>query len=215
MSNHDHHDASMLRVYDSRAPWFPDAADPSLHEAGLLDSLRRDFAGKDLLEIACGGGHFAGILGDVVSTYTGTDASPQRIEFARLHAAALPNARFHIASAYDLQSVSGVFNAALAVAWFSHVPTARHTEFLKGLHNRLAPGSVVYLIDEAANHPRAFQKDDGTDHYKRVTLADGSIHDIVDNAFSPEDYTRIVRSVFTDPQPGHSSTWTWARFVTP
>ena len=212
MRDYGQHDDSMFRVYDGRDPWFPDLNDGAFLEAGLLKQIRDDFRGRSVLEVACGGGYWANFLQDVALAYTGIDASPRRIAFAR-ERVKWSMAAFHVASAYDLQQVPGKFDAGLAVAWFSHVPTERRDAFLSGLHKRLGAGAVVYLIDEAANDPNAFQKPGGLDHYKRVKSSDGTFDDIVDNAFSEDDYRRLFSGGVGDLQIGRSQTWTWVRYV--
>jgi hypothetical protein len=48
--------------------------------------------------------------------------------------------------AYRLASIAGAFTGGLAMHWWSHVPRARHDEFLAGRHARLGPGAVAFLI---------------------------------------------------------------------
>jgi len=202
----------MISAYDERAPHCPDELEPHSYE--LLKKQREVFAGRDVLEVACGGGSTLRFLSPEISSGTGIDTSPNRIAFCIEKHKGISNITFVVGNAYKLENVPGHFNAAHAGAWFSHVPSSRYDEFLDSLHTRVGPDVPVFLADEAENHENAYQKNDGPDFYKRGRLKDGAEFEIVDNTFSKDDYERIFSSKVNIQEVHIGEVWTWIYYRT-
>ena len=186
----DRHDCDMFLAYDEKSPWYPEESDElEVDQIRIVEDMQADFSGRSVLEIACGGGHWAHRFSSTTQRVVGVDISDRRVAFAKEKGALLPNVDFIQGSAYALDDVPGEFTAAYAVAWFSHVPTSRHEEFLTGLHHRIGgSGGIVYLIDESENDETAFRIDGEPDLYKQGKLASGDTFTIVDNCYNAEYY---------------------------
>ena len=115
-----------------------------------LDELRAVIPamlhGTRLLELACGTGYWTGRVAPVAARVVATDLAEEPMRIARSKPG-LGNVEFVIADAYALPESLGIFDAALAVFWWSHVPRERIEEFLASLHARLERGARVVLMD--------------------------------------------------------------------
>ena len=91
---------------------------------------------------------------------------------------------FRVGDAYALPRRVPGFDAAFAGFWFSHVPKARQSEFLRGLNASLAPGARVVLLDnrrvEGSSSP-VTERDAEGNTYQTRTLGDGSTHRVLKN----------------------------------
>ena len=156
------------------------------------------FAGRRTIEIACGTGYWTRFIAAEVSEVVGIDAAPETLAIARRRA---PSARCFVADAYDLPAELGMFEAAFAGFWFSHVPRRRWREFLDGLQGRLLPGATVVFLDnryvEGSSTPIADIDGDG-DSYQIRRLQDGSTHRVLKNFPTAEELTRVVEALGAD-----------------
>ena len=146
------------------------------------------FAGKDVLEIACGTGYWTKAVALTARSVLATDVNSETIEVARQRVAGRANVRFQVANAYTLEGVAGPFTGAYGQYWWSHIPMARIREFLAALHARLVPGSRVMFLDALEYHyrrPRRF--DENGDLLEERLLRDGTSFEIVKNFPSAED----------------------------
>lgn len=92
--------------------------------AGPMDVVRQAFpslAGRHVLDIGCGEGHFAAALAKVGATVTGIDPNTDAIASARR---AVPDARFEGVSADRLPFPNGSFDLAVVLNALHHVPAA-------------------------------------------------------------------------------------------
>ena len=142
------------------------------------------FKGAHVLEVACGTGYWTRFLAPVAARVLAIDAAPETLAVARTRLAPATTVDFAIADAYALPVAAAHFDAAFAGCWFSHVPSARRLEFLRGLHAVLRPGARVVLFDnryvERSSTPLAGRDADGNTFQLRV-LEDGSTHRVLKN----------------------------------
>src|SRR5207249_11103602 len=89
-----------------------------------------------------------------------------------------------LADAFALDASLGRFDGALAVFWWSHIPSRRVTDFLSSLHARLEPGARVVLMDnlyiDGSSTPIA-ERDAEGNTYQLRRLADGSENRVLKN----------------------------------
>lgn len=146
--------------------------------------------GHDVLEVACGTGWWTRIVAQTARSIVATDVNPEVIEIAKSKAASFRNVRFQLADAYTLEGVEGIFTAAFAQFWWSHIPHRRLNTFLTVLHGKLAPGSQVLFMDSLPwEHDGGRRIDEEGDLIEERTLRDGRRFEIVKN-FPRQDEVR-------------------------
>jgi len=94
------------------------------------------FAGREVLEIACGTGWWTPYGARDARSWLATDLNPETLALAR--AKALPDSvGFATVDAYTLAGLGPQqFDAAFAGCWWSHVPLAHLPQWLALLHSR-------------------------------------------------------------------------------
>lgn len=179
-------DPRMVSYYAARAPEYDRIYQKPERQADIADLRERlpaVFAGKRVLEIACGTGFWTQFIAPTTRAMVALDAAPQTMAIAAQRVAA-DKVRFVTGDAYMLPTDLGRFDAAFAGFWFSHVPQARQREFLQGLGAVLQPGALVVLLDNryvpGSSTPIA-QTDANGDSYQLRPLDDGSEHRVLKN----------------------------------
>ena len=135
------------------------------------------------MEIACGTGYWTQFIAPSAARIVAVDSAPETLRIAKERVLE-GMVQFIVGDAYTLPVQIGVFSAAFAGFWFSHVPKARRLDFLLGLGKLLKPGSKVVLIDyryvEDSSSPVTEQDSEGNT-YQTCALNDGSAHRILKN----------------------------------
>jgi SAM-dependent methyltransferase len=207
----------MLReYYDRRAPEYDDKYmrdEPArqAEQSEIAATLRDLFAGKRVLEIACGTGFWTEVAARVAAHVVATDVSLPMLELARTKGIPMDRVEFRVEDAYDLASVPGTFDAGLANFWLSHVRRVDLARFLSGFHRRLGAGAVVFMCDDVyiPGVGGVLVQDDGDeDTYKRRWLADGSEYTIVKNYYDAAAL-RSLLSPYADGLSVHVGTCHW------
>ena len=143
------------------------------------------FAGRRVLEVACGTGWWTPHAARDATSWLATDLNPETMALAR--AKALPaGVRFATVDAYrlDAPEAKGPFTAAFAGCWWSHVPLQRLPGWLALLHARLAPGARVVFLDNSyvqTSSTPISRTDAAGNTYQQRTLDDGSEHEVLKN----------------------------------
>jgi demethylmenaquinone methyltransferase/2-methoxy-6-polyprenyl-1,4-benzoquinol methylase len=192
-------DETTLRsYYAARAPEYdriydkPERQADLRHLRGWLPSL---FAGRRVLEVACGTGYWTQFIAATASTIVAVDAAPETLAIARQRKP-MRNVEFVVGDAYDLRPELGAFDAAFAGFWLSHVPRRRQREFFEGLGRALTAGATVALLDnryvEGSSQPIVEHDEDGNSYQAR-RLQDGSMHKVLKNFPSEEDLLALVQ----------------------
>jgi SAM-dependent methyltransferase len=182
---------ALIDYYDARAPHYDEAPagpTPSWVDE-IVAAMRSALAGRHVLEVACGTGLWTRRLAAAAATVTAVDAAPAMLALARRAVADHPNVTVRPADAYRLDALDTTFDGGLAMQWWSHVPYARHAEFLTGWHARLAPGAAVFVADNQLTppwHERLLRPAGEPDSYEPRELPDGSRHRIVKNYFTAD-----------------------------
>jgi SAM-dependent methyltransferase len=141
------------------------------------------FEGRNVLEIACGTGHWTPWIARTAKHVVALDAAAETLQIA---ATRVPSAhvRLVVGDAYALPDTLETCNGAFAGFWWSHVPKARQHAFLRGLHARLDAASPVVLLDnlyvEGSSTPISDRDAEGNTFQTR-TLRDGSEHQVLKN----------------------------------
>jgi len=142
------------------------------------------FEGERVLEIACGTGYWTPLIAARAESVVALDYNEETLAIARTKAYPKANVRFVRADAYELPEWPEKFSAAYAGFWWSHVPLGRLDRFLRGLHQRLAPGAVVAFMDNryvGGSSTPLSRRDAEGNTYQTRRLADGSSHEVLKN----------------------------------
>jgi len=146
------------------------------------------FAGKRVLEVACGTGYWTRRISEAAIAVTGCDLAPEVLELARLRQPTERRGTFVVGDAFRLQAVPGDFDAGFVGFWWSHIMIADMSRFLTGLHRRLGGDARVFIVDnryvEGSSHRISRVGGDGNT-YQRRSLADGSQYEVLKNFPSP------------------------------
>ncbi|HET8745814.1 MAG TPA: methyltransferase domain-containing protein [Ramlibacter sp.] len=169
------------------------------------------FAGRSVLEIACGTGYWTRFIAPVATRVLAIDAAPETLQIAR---GRVPGGEVEFAAgdAYALAPQAQGFEAAFAGFWFSHVPKSRIPAFLAGLHAALVPGARVVFLDnlyvEGSSTPVSERDAEGNTYQVR-TLQDGSTHRVLKN-FPDEAELRAGTQGFARELRYHAWEYYWA-----
>ena len=149
------------------------------------------FAGRHVLEVACGTGWWTPHGARDCASWRATDLNEETLQIARRKAMPGGKVRFQVADAYTLAELGNAqFDAAFAGCWWSHVPLSRLRAWLDTLHSHLAPGAQVVMLDnsfvQTSNLPISRRDAEGNTYQIR-TLDDGSTYEVVKNFPTAEE----------------------------
>ena len=199
-------EASMAAYYVQRAAYYERVYFKPERQADLRAmeaALAAPFAGRDVLEVACGTGWWTPHGARDAAAWLATDLNPETMAVAR--SKALPACvQFETVDAYSFAQIAGrTFDAAFAGCWWSHVPLARLPGWLAALHARLRPGARVVFLDnsfvQTSSTPLTRTDADGNTYQNR-TLDDGSVHEVLKNFPTPEQAFAMLGPRARDPQ---------------
>ncbi len=189
--------ADMAAYYRQRAAYYERVYHKPERQTDLRAMeawLPTQFAGRHVLEVACGTGWWTPHGARDATHWLATDLNAETLAVAR--AKPLPACvRFAEVDAYsfaqiDGQALSGPFDAAFAGCWWSHVPLQRLEAWLDSLHQRLEPGARVVMLDNSfvqTSSTPISRHDDQGNSYQLRTLDDGSQHEVLKNFPTPDE----------------------------
>ena len=178
---------SMRAYYAQRARMYERVYHKPERQADLRAmeaALAAPFAGRRVLEVACGTGWWTPHGARDAQRWLATDVNPETMAIAQ--AKPMPTCvRFAVVDAYTFAEVEGQrFDGAFAGFWWSHVPLARLPGWLALLHARLEPGARVVLLDNrlvAGSSTPISRRDAEGNTYQQRSLDDGSVHEVLKN----------------------------------
>jgi SAM-dependent methyltransferase len=151
-----------------------------------------------VLEIACGTGYWTQWIAKRARHVHATDINDSVLELAREKPIAGGRASFLKADALTLEGAPDGCDAAFAGFWWSHVKKSDTARFAKSLAARLAPGSVVAILDntyaEGSSTPISRRDTDGNTYQMR-RLANGEEYEVLKNFPSSLELAEAVRPV--------------------
>jgi SAM-dependent methyltransferase len=138
----------------------------------------------DVLELACGSGHWTRLLAARARSVTAIDAAPEMLAAARQRAKDLP-VEFLQADVFAWQPPRR-YDTVFFAFWLTHVPPSRFADFWSMVGRALAPGGRVCFVDDS-DRERAgerFVAEQPTPAVWR-RLGDGSEHRVVKVYYRP------------------------------
>jgi ubiquinone/menaquinone biosynthesis C-methylase UbiE len=142
------------------------------------------FAGRSVIEVACGTGYWTQHIARTASRILATDLTEETLQVARAKNLPQAQVRYQVSDAYDLPASQGPFDGAFAGFWWSHLRRAQRKEFLASLWRCMAPGATVVLLDnlyvEGSSTPIA-RRDAAGDTWQVRKLGDGTTHEVLKN----------------------------------
>jgi SAM-dependent methyltransferase len=140
----------------------------------------------DVLELACGTGHWTPLLAARARSVTAVDNAPEMLALARLRVGDLP-IEFIQANLFDWQP-PGRYDTVFFGFWLTHVPPARFADFWSMVGTALAQGGQACFVDSSTRE-RADERvlsDQSTPSVWR-RLRDGSDYRVVKVFYSPSE----------------------------
>ena len=154
------------------------------------------FAGRDVLEIACGTGYWTRFIARSARSVVAVDCNPQALGIAKAKDYGGRPVLFLESDAYSLSNVEGLFSGAFLGFWWSHIPKSKLGRFIKTLHSRLADDARVAMFDnryvEGNSTPISRTDADGNTYQIRQ-LKDGSSHEVLKNFPGEKDLRQQLR----------------------
>jgi SAM-dependent methyltransferase len=103
-------------------------------------------AGKEVVDIGCGGGALVRALTAHGACVTGIEISPEQLERAQRHPEA-GRAHYLIGRAERLPLAAATVDVAIFMRALHHVPVERHPAALSECHRVLRPGGLLYVAE--------------------------------------------------------------------
>jgi ubiquinone/menaquinone biosynthesis C-methylase UbiE len=191
----------MERYYSRRAAEYERIYDKPerQHELEWLrQRIPRLFAGRTVLEVACGTGYWTQFIAREARHVHACDINEAVLDIAREKPIAQGHATFTRADAITLEGVPDGCDAAFAGFWWSHVKKRDLAKFVANLAAKLEPGATVAILDnsfaEGSSTPISRRDADGNTYQMR-TLASGEQYEVLKNFPGAEELTAAVQGV--------------------
>jgi SAM-dependent methyltransferase len=196
----------MLDYYQRRAATYESIYEKPERQADLRAMeawLAPVFAGRRVLEVACGTGWWTRLGAHEAASWLATDLAPGTMAIAQ--AKPMPACvRFETVDAMTFAELGARrFDGAFAGFWWSHILLARLPGWLAALHQRLEPGARVVFLDNrfvAGSSTPISRRDAEGNSYQTRRLDDGSMHEVVKNFPTREQALSMLGGRASDPQ---------------
>jgi ubiquinone/menaquinone biosynthesis C-methylase UbiE len=195
-------DRSVVDYYQKRAAQGDNTYGPSEIQSDLAWTthwLQQNVAGRDVLEVACGTGHWTRIASSTARRMVASDMGWDVVYAARQKTSS-PIVEFVVADAYTLPITRNAFDCGMAHFWLSHVSRLDIRPFISDLCAHLKPGSRLLITDtkwvEGYRKPTV-RRDEVGDTYDVRTLKDGSRYEILKNYYNKDEWTSYLESFGT------------------
>jgi ubiquinone/menaquinone biosynthesis C-methylase UbiE len=156
------------------------------------------FAGRTVLEVACGTGYWTQFIARTAKKVHACDINEPVLEIAREKPIPKSRVNFFKADAIALDGVPAGCDAAFAGFWWSHVKKAEIARFVRNLAAHVEPGAVVAILDntyaEGSSTPVARRDAEGNTYQMR-RLANGEEYEVLKNFPTADELAEAVRPV--------------------
>ncbi len=142
------------------------------------------FAGRTVLEVACGTGYWTQFIARAAKKVHACDINDAVLEIAREKPIEKGRVEFFRADAVALDHAPPGCDAAFAGFWWSHVKKSGIERFVANLAQRLEPGARVVILDNlfvgASSTPISRRDAEGNTYQKRKILS-GEEYEVLKN----------------------------------
>jgi demethylmenaquinone methyltransferase/2-methoxy-6-polyprenyl-1,4-benzoquinol methylase len=156
------------------------------------------FRGRTVLEVACGTGYWTQFIAKAAKKVYACDINEAVLEIARDKPIAKDRVEFFRADAVSLEGVEARCDAAFAGFWWSHVKKSGIERFVANLATRLAPGSLVGILDntyvEGSSTAISRRDAEGNTYQKRKVLS-GEEYEVLKNFPTADELREAVAPV--------------------
>jgi SAM-dependent methyltransferase len=163
--------------------------------AVLKARIGKLFAGKRVLELACGTGYWTQVIAAGAAQVTAIDVNEEVLRIARTKNYAEKNVSILPGDCYAPPDFRRVHDVLFAGFWWSHVPLESMDRFLEKAVRSIAPGALIAFLDnryvEGSSTPVS-RRDAQGNSYQTRKLDDGSTHEVLKNF--PEESALIQRA---------------------
>lgn len=196
----------MQDYYQQRAAYYERVYHKPERQADLRAMeawIATPFAGRRVLEVACGTGWWTPHAARYARRWLATDVNASTMDIARTKA--MPACvEFRTVDAFTFAELGDeTFDAAFAGCWWSHLTWQQLPPWLASLHARLAPGARVVFLDNRfvpASSTPISRTDAAGNTYQDRTLDDGSVHEVVKNFPTPEQAFALLGPRARNPE---------------
>jgi len=142
------------------------------------------FAGRAVLELACGTGWWTPVIAQGAARVTALDLNEEVLAIARTKDFPAGKVEFVRGSAFEIPDFGRRHDALFAGFWWSHVRLEELDAFLASAVAAVAPGSLIAFLDnryvEGSSTPVS-RRDAQGNAFQLRGLADGSSHEVLKN----------------------------------
>ncbi|MCL4690059.1 MAG: methyltransferase domain-containing protein, partial [Burkholderiales bacterium] len=164
--------------------------------AWLRGRLPRLFAGRRVLEVACGTGYWTQHIAAQAAHVTACDINEAVLEIAREKPIPRGRATFAKADAFNPGGLCEGCDAAFAGFWWSHVRKSDLARWLASMAKSLPSGSLVAMLDnryvEGSSTPISRRDAEGNTYQVRALLS-GETHEVLKNFPTAAELAEAVR----------------------
>lgn len=162
----------------------------------LRGRVPRLFAGRRVLEVACGTGYWTQLIAPAARHVIACDINEPVLEIAREKRVPRGRVDFLRADAFTLEGVPAGCDAAFAGFWWSHVRRSALRPWLATLSRHLEPGAVVGILDnrfvEGSSTPLSRRDAEGNTYQVRPLIT-GETHEVLKNFPTAAELAGTVR----------------------
>ncbi len=191
-------DATMVDYYAQRAGEYERIYQkPERQEelAKLKELLRATLRECHVIEVACGTGYWTEVAAASAASIDAFDINDSTLEIARSKPLDALKVRFAVSDAFELPPPARRFEGAFAMFWWSHIPKAALSQFLRRLHAMLLPGATVVFVDNTfvpgESTPISRTDADGNSHQTR-RLDSGETFEVLKNYPTEDEFCELL-----------------------
>jgi demethylmenaquinone methyltransferase/2-methoxy-6-polyprenyl-1,4-benzoquinol methylase len=157
--------------------------------------LKKYFANKNVLEIACGTGFWTKTISEVAKNILAIDINNEVLEIAKFKKYSC-KVDFIQDDSYKLNKIKENHDSLFAGFWFSHIPKSKIKKFLDIIHKKLDEKALIIFMDniyvEGNNTPISRFDTEGNSYQIRK-LKDNSQYEIIKNFYTENELQNFFK----------------------